>query len=164
MRVLVIDCGSATLEHKLFEDRNTGLELLFAPLFFFSSGYRAAVGKSWRPCPHVIAHREVHGGGRLPIWSGSMAGCSGILRGADPAGAQLHNGPALEGIEATLGAGVPLIAAPDSAFQVPSRAWPGGAPSPSSPACAVAEGTPDAAGTVTERDVARTGWPEPTNQ
>ena len=27
MRVLVINCGSATLKYKLFEDRNTGLEL-----------------------------------------------------------------------------------------------------------------------------------------
>jgi acetate kinase len=28
MRVLVINCGSATLKYKLFEDRHAGLELL----------------------------------------------------------------------------------------------------------------------------------------
>jgi acetate kinase len=39
--------------------------------------------------------------------------------------APLHNGPALEGIEATLGLGVPLIAAFDTAFHrtLPERAW-----------------------------------------
>jgi acetate kinase len=39
--------------------------------------------------------------------------------------APLHNGPALEGIEATLGVGVPMIAAFDTTFHrtLPPRAW-----------------------------------------
>ena len=37
----------------------------------------------------------------------------------------MHNGPALEGIEATLGTGLPLVAALDTAFHasLPPRAW-----------------------------------------
>jgi acetate kinase len=37
----------------------------------------------------------------------------------------MHNGPALEGIEATLGSGVPLVAAMDTAFHatLPPHAW-----------------------------------------
>jgi acetate kinase len=39
--------------------------------------------------------------------------------------APMHNGPALEGIDATLGSGVPLVAAMDTAFHatLPPRAW-----------------------------------------
>ena len=46
------------------------------------------------------------------------------IREASPL-APLHNGPALEGIEATLGLGVPLVAALDTAFHasLPPRAW-----------------------------------------
>jgi hypothetical protein len=83
MRVLVIDCGSATLKYKLFEDRNAGRERLAAAVVETAGRYRAAVGQ-------VLAAL-----------------------------------PALEGIEATLGSGVPLIAALDSAFRgtLPPRAW-----------------------------------------
>jgi acetate kinase len=47
-----------------------------------------------------------------------------ILRETTPL-APLHNGPALEGIEATLGLGVPMVAALDTAFHgtLPPRAW-----------------------------------------
>jgi acetate kinase len=74
--------------------------------------------------PDVIAHRVVHGGGRLPELARIDARVLEILRELGPL-APLHNGPALQGVEATLGAGVPLIAALDSAFHqtLPPRAW-----------------------------------------
>ena len=92
-----------------------------------TGGYRAAVGQVLAELPapaDVIAHRVVHGGGRLPDLVGIDGRVLGILRELTPL-APLHNGPALEGIEATLGAGVPLIAALDSAFHgtLPPRAW-----------------------------------------
>ena len=164
MRVLVINCGSATLKYKLFEDRNTGLELLAAAVVETTGGYRAAVGQVLAELPapaDVIAHRVVHGGGRLPDLVGIDGRVLGILRELTPL-APLHNGPALEGIEATLGAGVPLIAAMDSAFHgtLPARAW--------------RYAIPEFAGVrrygfhgwshryVTERYAALTGSPEPT--
>jgi acetate kinase len=68
------------------------------------------------PAPaDVIAHRVVHGGGRLPEVIAIDREVLGVLREVTPL-APLHNGPALEGIEATLGSGVPLVAASDSAF------------------------------------------------
>jgi acetate kinase len=50
--------------------------------------------------------------------------CGQLLRELGPL-APLHNGPALEGIQATLGLGVPLVAAFDTAFHrtLPQRAW-----------------------------------------
>jgi acetate kinase len=74
--------------------------------------------------PDAIAHRVVHGGGLLPDVILIDAEVHRVLREVTPL-APLHNGPALEGIEATLGTGVPLIAALDSSFHadMPSRAW-----------------------------------------
>jgi acetate kinase len=66
----------------------------------------------------------VHGGGRLPELVLIDPQVLRILREVSPL-APLHNGPALEGIEATLDAGVPLIAALDTAFHgtLPPQAW-----------------------------------------
>ena len=74
--------------------------------------------------PDVIAHRVVHGGGRLPEVVRIDREVLRVLREVTPL-APLHNGPALEGIEATLGPGVPLVAALDTAFHasLPPRAW-----------------------------------------
>jgi len=74
--------------------------------------------------PEVIAHRVVHGGGRLPEVIRIDGEVLRILREVTPL-APLHNGPALEGIDATLAAGVPLVAALDSAFHatLPEHAW-----------------------------------------
>lgn len=103
----------------------------------------------------------VHGAGRLPDLVRIDGRVLGILREVTPL-ASLHNAPALQGIEATLGVGVPLIAAPDSAFHgtLPPRAW--------------RYAIPEFAGVrrygfhgwshryVTERYAALTGTPEPT--
>lgn len=127
MRVLVINCGSATLKYKLFQDRGAELELLASAAVETAGGYRAAVERGLDALPasaDVIAHRVVHGGGRLPDLVAIDPRVLGILREATPL-APLHNGPALEGIEATLGLGVPLVAALDTAFHgtLPPRAW-----------------------------------------
>src|SRR6476620_8360413 len=98
MRVLVINCGSATLKYKLFEDGATELATLAGATVEITGGYQAAVEEGIAALP--------------------------VLREVSPL-APLHNGPALEGIEATLAAGVPLVAALDSAFHagLPPRAW-----------------------------------------
>lgn len=127
MRVLVINCGSTTLKYKLFGERGVELEVLAAEDAAVSSGYRAAVTQVLTRLPadpDVIAHRVVHGGGRLPDVVRIDQSVLRILREVTPL-APLHNGPALEAIEATLGAGVPLVAALDTAFHdtLPPRAW-----------------------------------------
>jgi acetate kinase len=127
MRVLVINCGSATLKHKLFEENGAELKPVAAAAEEIAGGYRAAVERALRALPtrpDVIAHRVVHGGGRLPDVVRIDQSVLRILREVTPL-APLHNGPALEGIEATLGAGVPLVAALDTAFHdtLPPRAW-----------------------------------------
>ena len=164
MRVLVINCGSTTLKYKLFEERGGGLELLAGATEEIEGGYRAAVERALAALParpDVIAHRVVHGGGRLPDVIRIDPDVLRMLREVTPL-APLHNGPALEGIEATLAAGVPLVAALDTAFHagLPPRAW--------------RYAIPDSAGVrrygfhgwshryVTERYALLAGSPEPT--
>jgi acetate kinase len=127
MQVLVINCGSATLKYKLFRESGAELELLAAATLEVEGGYRAAVDQALAGLPappDIIAHRVVHGGGRLPDVVKIDREVLRVLREVSPL-APLHNGPALEGIEATLGAGVPLVAALDTAFHasLPPRAW-----------------------------------------
>jgi acetate kinase len=127
MHVLVINCGSATLKFKLFETTGAELREVAAQTVEIAGPYRAAVDRALTTLPvrpDVIAHRVVHGGGRLPELARIDARVLGILRELAPL-APLHNGPALQGVEATLGTGVPLIAALDSAFHrtLPPRAW-----------------------------------------
>jgi acetate kinase len=127
MRVLVINCGSTTLKYKLFEERGADLQVLAADDSEVTDGYQAAAERALRVLPSrpdVIAHRVVHGGGLLPDVVRIDQSVLRLLREVTPL-APLHNGPALEGIEATLGAGVPLVAALDTAFHdtLPPRAW-----------------------------------------
>ena len=107
MRVLVINCGSTTLKYKLFQDRGAEVEQLAAAVVETTGGYRAAVEQALAALPapaDVIAHRVVHGGGRLPDVVRIDAEVLRILREVTPL-APMHNGPALEGIEATIGSG-----------------------------------------------------------
>jgi acetate kinase len=128
LRVLVINCGSATLKYKLYRERGgTELELLARQTLEVQAGYGEAVRRVMTALPlqpDVIAHRVVHGGGRLPEVVRIDRDVLRVLREVTPL-APLHNGPALEGIEATLAAGVPLVAALDTAFHatLPPRAW-----------------------------------------
>jgi acetate kinase len=127
MRVLVINCGSTTLKYKLFQNREGALDQLAAAVVETTGGYRAAVEQALAALPvpaDVIAHRVVHGGGHLPDVVRIDSEVLRILREVTPL-APMHNGPALEGIEATLGSGVPLVAALDTAYHatLPPRAW-----------------------------------------
>jgi acetate kinase len=166
MRVLVINCGSATLKYKLFDERGGALGVLAGATVEIegADGYRAAVTRAVATLPaspEVIAHRVVHGGGRLPEVVRIDGEVLRILREVTPL-APLHNGPALEGIEATMDGVTPLVAALDTAFHatLPERAW--------------RYAIPERAGVrrygfhgwshryVTERYAALTGSPEPT--
>src|SRR6266545_1282032 len=103
MRVLVINCGSTTLKYKLFQDRGSELEQLAAAVVETTGGYRAAVEQALAALPapaDVIAHRVVHGGGRLPDVVRIDSQVLRVLREVTPL-APMHNGPALEGIQAT---------------------------------------------------------------
>ncbi|HET7471222.1 MAG TPA: acetate/propionate family kinase [Gemmatimonadales bacterium] len=129
MRVLVINCGSATLKYKLFDERAGEPHVLAGATTEIpgGNGYRDAVAQAVAalPCsPDVIAHRVVHAGGRLPEVVRIDEAVLRILREVTPL-APLHNGPALEGIEATLEMRLPLVAALDTAFHatLPARAW-----------------------------------------
>lgn len=126
MRILVINCGSATLKYKLFTMEPSAIQPLAAGALEISRGYRAAVSKALESLPQLpdaIAHRVVHGGDRLTDVVRVDVPLLNHLRELGSL-APLHNGPALEGIEATLGVGVPLVAAFDTAFHrtLPPRA------------------------------------------
>jgi len=127
MRILVINCGSTTLKYKLFAVDGSGMQRLVAGVVEISGGYGAAVAgvlEALPQAPEAIAHRVVHGGDRLPEVVAVDTLVLNQLRELGPL-APLHNGPALEGIEATLGLRVPLVAAFDTAFHrtLPERAW-----------------------------------------
>jgi acetate kinase len=118
MRLLVINCGSATLKYKLFEGDGSRLELLTARTTGLEGGYRAAVERALAALPagpDAIAHRVVHGGEQFGDTVLIDDRVLALIRELSPL-APLHNGPALEGIEATRGLGVPLVAAFDTAF------------------------------------------------
>ena len=127
MRILVINCGSATLKYKLFSIDQAGIQLVVGGTVEISRGYRVAVTQALETLPHApdaIAHRVVHGGDRLGDVVRVDIPLLNQLRELGSL-APLHNGPALEGIEATLGVGVPMIAAFDTTFHrtLPPRAW-----------------------------------------
>ena len=127
MRILVINCGSTTLKYKLLAVNQDGVHLLTGEARELQGGYRAAVTSALQSLsqpPEAIAHRIVHGGDRLPDVVEVDTRVLNQLRELGPL-APLHNGPALEGIEATLGLGVPLVAAFDTAFHrtLPEHAW-----------------------------------------
>jgi acetate kinase len=127
LRVLVINCGSATLKYKLFVEHDARLDVLAGSSRTVEGGYRASVARALAGLParpDVIAHRVVHGGGRLPDVVVIDDDVLRVLREVTPL-APLHNGPALEGIEATRDAGATQVAALDSAFHdnLPPHAW-----------------------------------------
>jgi acetate kinase len=127
VKILVINCGSATLKYKFFTTDPSAIQPLAGGTVEISRGYRAAVTKALESLPELpdaIAHRVVHGGDRLGDVVRVDTPLLNQLRELGSL-APLHNGPALEGIEATLGVGVPMIAAFDTTFHrtLPPRAW-----------------------------------------
>ena len=118
MRILVINCGSTTLKYKLFAADQSGLGPLAAGLVEVRGAYRDAVTgalKALPDRPDAIAHRVVHGGDRFSDAVRVDVRVLNLLRELGPL-APLHNDAALEGIEATLALGVPMVAAFDTAF------------------------------------------------
>jgi acetate kinase len=127
MRILVINCGSTSLKYQLFRASGGGLVSLATRLVETKTGFRDAVRRAIQSLPEppdAIAHRVVHGGDRFVDVARVDLRVLQQLRELEPL-APLHNGPALEGIEATLGLEVPLVAAFDTAFHrtLPERAW-----------------------------------------
>jgi acetate kinase len=127
MRILVINCGSTSLKYQLLETDRSGTITLEANQIEVRAGYRDAVAKALgtlSQAPEAIAHRVVHGGERLTDVVRVDIPVLNQLREMGEL-APLHNGAALEAIEATLDLGVPLVAAFDSAFHrtLPERAW-----------------------------------------
>jgi acetate kinase len=127
MHVLVINCGSATVKLKLFAVQAGALRTVTASTIDVAGPCRPVVDRALAELPvgpDLIAHRVVHSAGRLPGVVRIDGRVLEILREQSPA-ESLHGAPALQGIEATLGAGVPLVAALDSAFHqtLPPRAW-----------------------------------------
>src|SRR5512146_1766064 len=109
MRILVINCGSATLKYALYETGGPQLA-------------RRALAGLPAP-PGAIAHRVVHGGERFVA---PVAIDDDVLRHLAELVplAPLHNAVALEGVAATRDLGVPLLAVFDTAFfaDLPVRA------------------------------------------
>ena len=127
MRILVINCGSTTVKYQLFAATGSSFPSLASGALEIRKGYRSAVQGVLEELPQppdAVAHRIVHGGDRLSDVAMIDVALLNQLRELG-ALAPLHNGPALEGVEATLGLGVPLVAAFDTAFHrtIPERAW-----------------------------------------
>jgi acetate kinase len=127
MRILVINCGSTTIKYQLFDVAESSFPSLARGVLEIRKEYRDAVRSLLDQLPQppdAIAHRIVHGGDRSSDVATIDVPLLNQLRQLGPL-APLHNGPALEGVEATLGLGVPLVAAFDTAFHrtLPERAW-----------------------------------------
>ena len=162
--LLVVNCGSATVKTKLFGSIAGRLDEIGAATSGVEGGYGVAVTRllaALPAAPDAIAHRVVHGGARFAAATRVTASTIRELREVT-ALAPIHNGPAIAGIEATLGAGVPVVALFDSTFHA------------SMPAVAYRYAIPDFPGVrrygfhgwshrwVTERYAEITGSPEPT--
>ncbi len=127
MRILVLNCGSATLKFQLFE--TAGLRSLARGAIEAGGNYAQAAlnvfaqlnrlaGETWAEALTAVGHRIVHGGGRFltptritPQVLGEIESLSAL--------APLHNPPALEVIRAArekLDGGVPMYAVFDTAF------------------------------------------------
>ena len=118
MRILVINCGSATLKYALYQTGAAGLTRLASATTAWEGGQPATLRRALAALPappDVIAHRVVHGGERFVA---PVAIDDDVLRHLAELVplAPLHNALALEGIAATRALGVPLLAVFDTAF------------------------------------------------
>jgi acetate kinase len=126
VRILVINCGSATLKSALYEAAGGRLEQLAGSAVPWQGGHAATVQRALAGLPSrpvAIAHRVVHGCERFlaPVLiDDDVLRDLGVLVPLAP----LHNAVSLAGVEATRGLGVPLVAVFDTAFfaELPARA------------------------------------------
>jgi len=126
MHILVINCGSATLKYALYEAGSGALYRLVSATVAWAGGYAATVTRALESLPlgpDAIVHRVVHGGERFVAPVAIDDELVRHLAELVPL-APLHNAIALEGIAATRGLGVPLLAVFDTAFfaDLPARA------------------------------------------
>ncbi len=127
MKILVLNCGSASVKYKLFEDGHA----LRGGLIEDTAGYERAVRRAIAaaaPDPAGVAavgHRFVHGGSRF---QGAVLLSEEIAREIESFNhlAPLHNPPNLSGYRAARAAlpGCPQVAVFDTAFHqtIPPRA------------------------------------------
>lgn len=125
--VLVVNCGSATVKTRLFRMDPGGPAEIAAVSLEVTTAYGEIVARALGTspvAPDAIAHRVVHGGERFTRSVRVTEDTLAELRAVTPL-APIHNASALAGIEATLGAGVPLVAAFDTEFHrtLPEVAW-----------------------------------------
>ncbi|MFP5344380.1 MAG: acetate/propionate family kinase [Gammaproteobacteria bacterium] len=129
MRILVLNCGSATLKFQLFESNSAGLRSLAHGVIEAGGNYAQATlnafaqlsrvaGETWAEALTAAGHRIVHGGGRFVTPARITPQ---VLREIESlnALAPLHNPPALKVIRAArerLGGSVPMYAVFDTAF------------------------------------------------
>jgi acetate kinase len=118
MHVLVVNAGSATLKFKLVRVAGAELTIVAQGREELAHGHGRAVAHLLARLPvrpDAVAHRCVHGGERftsvVPVDEAVVRDLEELIP-LDP----LHGGAALAGIIATLGLGVPLVAAFDTAF------------------------------------------------
>lgn len=126
-RLLVINCGSATVKHALFEVEGTRVVPLRSDKSEVISAITDTVESLLRALPHqpdAIVHRVVMGGEELREPAILDEEVIAKLEAISPL-APLHNPPALEGIRAAARLGVPQIAVFDTAFfaHLPERAF-----------------------------------------
>lgn len=127
MIILVINCGSSMVKYELFEAADGRVESLGQGQEAPSDGYDKAVGRivaSLGRRPDAVVHRVVHGGVLFVRPTLIDAGVIEAIRALSPL-APLHNPPALAGIEACAGLGVPMVACFDTSFHrtLPEVAW-----------------------------------------
>jgi acetate kinase len=118
MRLLVVNCGSATLKYALYDDAEAGLRSLVSATVAWEGGPAATVRHALDTLPvrpDAIVHRVVHGGERFVAPVVIDAAVVGALAELVPL-APLHNAAALEAIEATRELGIPLLAVFDTEF------------------------------------------------
>jgi acetate kinase len=162
--LLVVNCGSATVKTKLYRFDAGRLDEITATNSGVEDGYEGAVRRALAALPahpDAIAHRVVHGGGKFSAATLVTAATLRELREVTPL-APVHNGPAVAGIEVTLGAAPAVVALFDTSFHE------------SMPEVARRYGIPDFPGVrrygfhgwshrwVTERYAALADSPEPT--
>jgi acetate kinase len=121
MHLLVLNCGSSTIKLAAFSAEGAALEELARGSLDAAEGTNGASGAIAAALarlgrrPDVIAHRIVNGGSRYThptlIDDAFLAALEGLVDLAP-----LHNPPALAGIAACRGLGMPMVAVFDTAF------------------------------------------------
>jgi len=128
VRLLVLNCGSATVKYRLYEGaRADALAQVAGATLDVDGEHRAALARiletlPWRP--DAVGHRVVHGGTRLRAPARITPEVEEEIRRLAVL-APLHNPPALAGIASARTLGVPMVACFDTAFHatLPARAW-----------------------------------------